>query len=196
MIVAFKLVKDNKFQEEGITDILMAPGKLEGNSGTRNLYDLRAQVAANNSGIRLLKEVLGEYGLKTVDAYMRFTQQNAEVSVRKMLKDFAAKNGNKVPAIDYMDDGTPIELTINIDEETGIAVFDFTGIGPQIPQMAIDSYTYLECIYSPKKNLIHSFATQFYSFFLPPRALCLVCRSSITSFAAAAAFNLMSASSN
>lgn len=35
----------------GVTDLLMAPGRFPGNSGTRNLHDnlsdLRAQVAAN-----------------------------------------------------------------------------------------------------------------------------------------------------
>ena len=154
MIVAFKLVRDNKFQEEGITEILMAPEKLEGNSGTRNLRDnlsdLRAQVAANNSGIRLLKELVGEYGLNTVESYMRFIQKNAEVSVRKMLKDFAAKNGNKAHAIDHMDDGTPIELNIMIDEETGSAVFDFTGTGPQVlgNHNAPPAVTYSAVIYS------------------------------------------------
>lgn len=35
-------------------------------------------------------------------------------------------------AIDYMDDGTPIALTIDIDRETGSAIFDFTGTGPQV----------------------------------------------------------------
>ena len=65
MIVAFKLVKDGRFQEEGITEILNAPGKLEGNSGTRNLRDnlsdLRAQVAANNSGIVLLSQLVDNF---------------------------------------------------------------------------------------------------------------------------------------
>jgi len=154
MIVAFKLVKDSKFQEEGITEILMAPGKLKGNSGTRNLRDnlsdLRAQVAANNSGIRLLQELVGEYGLNTVDAFMRFIQKNAEISVRKMLKDFAAKNGNTAHAIDFMDDGTPIELNIKIDEATGDAVFDFTGTGPQVlgNHNAPPAVTYSAVIYS------------------------------------------------
>lgn len=50
-IVAFKLVAKGTFQEAGITDLLMAPGKLPGNFGTRNIADnisdLRAQVAAN-----------------------------------------------------------------------------------------------------------------------------------------------------
>ena len=74
MIIGFKLVRDGKFQEESITEILQSPGKIPGNSGTRNLSDnlsdLRAQVAANNSGSRLLLELVEEHGLRTVDAYM------------------------------------------------------------------------------------------------------------------------------
>lgn len=154
MIVAFKLVKDGKFQEEGVTEILMAPGLIPGNSGTRNLRDnlsdLRAQVAANNSGIRLLKELVHENGLYVVEAYMNFIQKNAEQTVRVMLKDFAATNGGKVSAIDHMDDGSPIKLSIEIDPETGSAIFDFTGTGPQVlaNHNAPPAVTYSAVIYS------------------------------------------------
>jgi len=154
MIIAFKLVRDGKFQEEGITEILRAPGKLKGNSGTRNLRDnlsdLRAQVAANNSGIRLLQELVQEYGLKHVEAYMIFIQHNAETSVRKMLKDFAATHGKKAHAVDYMDDGSRIELTIEIDPTDGSATFDFTGTGPQVlgNHNAPPAVTYSAVIYS------------------------------------------------
>ena len=154
MIVAFKLVRDGKFQEQGITEILEAPGKLPGNSGTRNLRDnlsdLRAQVAANNSGIRLLQELVHERGLHVVQAYMKFIQQNAEVSVRKMLKEFAQSHGSKVHAIDYMDDGSPISLTVDINTETGDAIFDFTGTGPQVlgNHNAPPAVTYSAVIYS------------------------------------------------
>ena len=154
MIVAFKLVKDGQFQEQGITDILNAPGKLEGNSGTRNLRDnlsdLRAQVAANNSGIRLLQQLVNEYGLHVVQAYMTFIQHNAELSVRDMLKSFASEHGSRAHAIDHMDDGTAIELTIDIDKDTGSATFDFTGTGPQVlgNHNAPPAVTYSAVIYS------------------------------------------------
>lgn len=36
---SFKLVEGEEFQEDGITAILMEPGKIEGSSGTRNLSD-------------------------------------------------------------------------------------------------------------------------------------------------------------
>ncbi len=154
MIIAFKLVKDGKFQEEGITEILQSPGKLPGNSGTRNLRDclsdLRAQVAANNSGIRLLQELVHEHSLPVVEAYMKFIQSNAEQTVRGMLKEFAGKHGTKISALDHMDDGSPIKLAIEIDPNTGSAVFDFTGTGPQVyaNHNAPPAVTYSAVIYS------------------------------------------------
>jgi 5-oxoprolinase (ATP-hydrolysing) len=154
MIIAFKLVKDGQFQEEGITEILNSPGKLPGNFGTRNLRDnlsdLRAQVAANNSGIRLLQELVHEHGLHVVEAYMKFIQQNAESTVRSMLKDFAAQHGTQVSAIEYMDDGSPISLTVTIDPDSGSATFDFTGTGPQVlaNHNAPPAVTYSAVIYS------------------------------------------------
>jgi 5-oxoprolinase (ATP-hydrolysing) len=163
MIIAFKLVRYGVFQDQGITDILNEPGKLPGNYGTRNLRDnlsdLRAQVAANNSGIRLLGELVNEYGLHVVDAYMMFIQHNAEVSVRNMLKEFAARHGtNKVSAVDYMDDGSPIKLSIDIDTETGSAVFDFTGTGPQVlgNHNAPPAVTYSAVIYSLRSLVAQS----------------------------------------
>mmetsp|Transcript_13895 Transcript_13895/g.25374 ORF Transcript_13895/g.25374 Transcript_13895/m.25374 type:complete len:1378 (-) Transcript_13895:162-4295(-) len=149
-IVAFKLVKDGKFQEDGITDILVN----QEFGGTRNLKDnlsdLRAQVAANNSGIRLLQQLVKDNGLANVEAYMHFIQHNAEMAVRKMLKDFASKHGKRAHAIDYMDDGTPIELTVDIDPLTGSACFDFEGTGPQILGNinAPPAVTYSAVIYS------------------------------------------------
>lgn len=149
-IVAFKLVRDGKFQEDGITDILVN----QEYGGTRNLKDnlsdLRAQVAANNSGIRLLTQLVQENGLSTVEAYMYFIQSNAEAAVRNMLKEFAAEHGTRAHAVDHMDDGTPIELTIDIDPATGSACFDFEGTGPQVlgNTNAPPAVTYSAVIYS------------------------------------------------
>ncbi|MEO2191448.1 MAG: hydantoinase B/oxoprolinase family protein, partial [bacterium] len=59
-------------------------------------------------------------------------QENAEVAVRNMLRDFAVKHDGCVRASDHMDDGTPICLEVSIDKTTSSAVFDFTGTGPQV----------------------------------------------------------------
>ncbi|KAL3793795.1 hypothetical protein ACHAW5_009582 [Stephanodiscus triporus] len=149
-IVAFKLVKDGRFQEDGITDILVNQ-KFGGTRNLKdNLSDLRAQVAANNSGIRLLQSLVSENGLENVQAYMHFIQKNAEMAVRQMLKSFAATQGARASAIDYLDDGTPIKLTIDIDPDTGNACFDFEGTGPQVlgNLNAPPAVTYSAVIYS------------------------------------------------
>ena len=155
MIVAFKLVKDGHFQEEGITELLQSPGKIPGNYGTRNLNenlnDLRAQVASNNSGIQMLHQLVTEHSLETVQAYMGYIQQNAELTVRSMLKNFAMEHGGRsVVASDGMDDGTRIELKIDVDMSTGDAIFDFTGTGQQVlgNHNAPPSVTYSAVIYS------------------------------------------------
>lgn len=61
----------------------MAPGKIPGCSSCRNLpdvlSDLKAQVAANRSGIHNLLALIEECGLDEVSRYMAFIQDNAEL---------------------------------------------------------------------------------------------------------------------
>ena len=135
-IVAFKLVRRGAFDEAGITELLQAPGHsgLPGCVGTRNLSDnlsdLKAQVAANTRGIALVRELIAEYNLRTVQRYMAHIRDAAERAVRTMLRAFAAKHGASVAASDFMDDGTCIALRVTIDAADGSAVFDFDGTGP------------------------------------------------------------------
>ncbi|XP_063777232.1 5-oxoprolinase isoform X1 [Pseudophryne corroboree] len=141
VFTSFKLVKEGEFQEEAVTESLMAPGLIPGSSGTRNLHDnisdLRAQVAANQKGIQLVNELIDVYGLAVVQAYMAHIQANAEVAVRDMLREFAERwerqTGTlEVESVEYMDDGSPIKLKVRINKEEGSAVFDFTGSGHEV----------------------------------------------------------------
>lgn len=137
-IRGFKVVKDFKFDEDGIIDLLFnEPAKHPGCSGSRSLKDslsdLKAQIAANNKGIALLKSLIKDFGLEVVQLYMHGIQQNAESSVRELLKGVSQKfNGAALESEDCIDDGTLIKLRIDIDQGTGDAVFDFTGTGPQV----------------------------------------------------------------
>ncbi|CAG8659549.1 10949_t:CDS:2, partial [Cetraspora pellucida] len=98
-----------------------------------NISDIKAQVAANHKGINLVKALIQEYGLDVVQAYMMHIRKNAELSVRNLLKTISHRLGHNIlKAVDYMDDGTPIELQITIDEKEGSAIFDFTGTGPEV----------------------------------------------------------------
>ncbi|CAK9147854.1 unnamed protein product [Ilex paraguariensis] len=148
-IKAYKLVENGIFQEEGITKLLRFPSDESAHNipGTRrlqdNLSDLHAQVAANQRGISLIKELIEQYGLETVQAYMTYVQVNAEEAVKEMLKSVAARVHSKSPKFgggdsvtieeeDYMDDGSVIHLKLTIDPEKGEAVFDFSGTSPEV----------------------------------------------------------------
>ncbi|KAM3860480.1 5-oxoprolinase-like [Diretmus argenteus] len=141
VFTSFKLVTGGVFQEEAVTEALMAPAQYPDCSGTRNLHDnlsdLRAQVAANQRGSQLVGELIDSYGLAVVQAYMGYIQSNAELAVRDMLKDFACRRRQQTGSLeveseDFMDDGTPIRLRVQINEEEGSAVFDFTGTGTEV----------------------------------------------------------------
>lgn len=149
-IKAFKLVENGHFQEEGITKLLRFPCS-DGSSfnipGTRrlqdNLSDLHAQVAANQRGISLIKELIEQYGLDAVQSYMNHVQVNAEEAVREMLKSVAARVSSNfakggegdlviIEEEDFMDDGSVIRLKLTIDPKKGEASFDFSGTSPEV----------------------------------------------------------------
>ena len=145
-IKTFKLVENGIFNEAGITELLLAPGKITRKpgetaiSGTRllsdNLSDLKAQVAANQRGVDLLLEMVEHYSLEVVQAYMHHIQTNAEEAVRSMLKALSVREGlaevDTVKANDFLDDGSEIVLLLTIDHREGSAIFDFSGTGPEI----------------------------------------------------------------
>lgn len=63
---------------------------------------------------------------------MRAIQDSAELATRNLFKGLLKENSSsKISAIDYMDDGTPIQLEVTINED-GSAIFDFTGTGPEV----------------------------------------------------------------
>lgn len=131
---SFLLVEGGKFQEEKVSSEILSAG---GRNISDNISDLRAQVAANQKGIALVSELIDQYGLEVVQAYMGHIQSNAELAVRDMLKQVAKsafeRTGQYVlEAEDFMDDGSPIHLKVTLNEKTGSALCDFTGTGPEV----------------------------------------------------------------
>jgi len=138
---SFKVVSKGEFQEAALTEELMAPAKYPGCKGTRclqdNLSDLKAQIAANHKGIQLVNELIDQYGLDVVQAYMGHIQANAEIAVCNMLKVIGnnaleSTGQSSLFAEDFMDDGSPIRLKVEIDVECGKALFDFSGTGSEV----------------------------------------------------------------
>ncbi|KAL2039688.1 hypothetical protein N7G274_007547 [Stereocaulon virgatum] len=150
-----KLVSEGHFNEKRITELLYdEPAQYPECSGTRcladNLNDLKAQIAANQKGINLISTLIEDYGEEVVQFYMRNIQDNAELSVRNLLKDVHKRfEGRDLSAVDYMDDGSPIKLKISIDAEKGEAIFDFAGTGPEVygNTNAPEAVTYSAIIY-------------------------------------------------
>ena len=133
-----KLVTGGHFNEDLMTKLLYDdPAQYPECSGTRclndNMNDLKAQVAANQKGINLLSALICDYTEPVVQFYMHAIQSNAEQSVRRLLRSVSSRfAGRDLTAVDYMDDGSAIHLTITIDPKKGEAVFDFAGTGPEV----------------------------------------------------------------
>lgn len=74
-IKSFKIVEKGIYQRDELVRILVdEPAKYEGCSGTRCLSDvesdLKAQIASNSKGVRLIAMLIEEYGLQMVQDYM------------------------------------------------------------------------------------------------------------------------------
>ncbi|ETW75180.1 hypothetical protein HETIRDRAFT_56693 [Heterobasidion irregulare TC 32-1] len=137
-IVSFKVVNNGVFDQKGLYEYMLdKPAQYPGSSGCRNIRDvesdLKAQIAANHKGIQLIHSIVDDYGLETVQEYMLHIRSNAEASVRNLLREVVQKSGaNVLSAVDYLDDGSPIHLKVEIDEKAGSAVLDFEGTGCEV----------------------------------------------------------------
>ncbi|QDZ20245.1 hydantoinase B/oxoprolinase [Chloropicon primus] len=127
LINNFQVVKEGKFMEKELRDLLTA-GKYPARNPETNEADLRAQIAANNLGIRELRKMVGHFGLPTVQAYMKHVQDNAEECVRRAIESL--KSGSFTYE---MDDGSVVQVKTSIDAEARSAKLDFTGTTPQVP---------------------------------------------------------------
>ena len=127
VIDTFKIVENGRFREQEIHHLLTS-GRWPARNPKMNIADLKAQMAACEKGAEELNKTVNHYGVKTVHAYMKHVQNNAEESVRKALS--VLKDGN----FKYeMDDGHHITVSIKVDQKNRKAVIDFTGTSAQHP---------------------------------------------------------------
>ncbi|MEZ2279392.1 MAG: hydantoinase B/oxoprolinase family protein [Microcoleus sp.] len=121
----FQLVKEGKFQEAQLLEILTS-GNFPARNPAQNIADLQAQIAANKRGAEELIKMVEHYRLETVQAYMGFVQDNAEESVRRVID--VLQDGEFTYG---MDSGGQIKVAITIDKSARSAKIDFTGTSPQ-----------------------------------------------------------------
>ena len=124
LIRNFKLVDAGVSREDELRQLLLS-GLHPTRAINDNLADIRAQVAANNIGVRLLSELVEKQSLNVVQAYMRHIQVAAATKMRLAL---TALPDGRYERVDHLDDGSPIHATITIAGDS--ATVDFTGTGP------------------------------------------------------------------
>jgi len=124
LIQNFKLVEAGVSHEDELRKLLLS-GPYPSRSVETNLRDISAQVAANQLGVRLLRELVDRYSLAVVQAYMDHIQQAAAEKMRMSLANIADGTYSRT---DHLDDGSPISVSITIKDSS--ATVDFTGTGP------------------------------------------------------------------
>ncbi len=121
------LVDQGRFREQETRSLLLS-GPYPCRKVEQNLADLIAQVAANETGLRELRRMVGHFGLETVRAYMQHVQDNAEESVRRVLA--VLRDGTFTYPLD---DGSHIQVRIEVDRQGREATLDFAGTSTQHP---------------------------------------------------------------
>ncbi|UCH53453.1 MAG: hydantoinase B/oxoprolinase family protein [Pseudomonadota bacterium] len=123
----FQLVAGGRFLEKELR-ALLANGPYPARNPNQNVADLKAQVAATETGAHELKRMVSHYGLATVAAYMQHVQANAEAAVRRVI-DRLRDGAFSVS----LDDGYLIKVSIAVDRARRTARIDFTGTSKQHP---------------------------------------------------------------
>jgi len=114
IIEAFEIVKDGKFFKQKILKILK---KAKARNISDNISDIKAQIAANYSGISELKKL----NYKDLEWYFKQIKKVSNTKIKSFFKKF--KN-QTLYAKEYLDNGAKIELSIKFKQDK--AIFDFT----------------------------------------------------------------------
>ncbi len=121
------LVSGGQLREAATLDLL-GSAEYPSRDPAANLADLRAQVAANEKGVTELRQLVGDFGLDVVTAYMGHVQDNAEEAVRRVLA------GLRGGSYRYeLDNGAVIQVAVRVDQAARTAEIDFTGTSAQLP---------------------------------------------------------------
>ena len=103
--------------------------------------DFRAQIAANNTGIRRMNALLDRMGVDTVRRYVdeliEYTDRRTRAELSTLPKGVYAAEGC-LDSDGYTDDPVTLAATVTIDDD-GV-LFDFTGSDPQRPAPVNSTY--------------------------------------------------------
>ena len=124
LIRPIRLTKNGHLLERSIFNLL-TKADYPARNPKQNLEDFKAQIAANTCGVKGLMNMVAQFGLDVVHAYMQHVRNNAAAAVKKVLSllhegEFSYS----------LDDGNPIKVRIIIDKSKEQATIDFTGTSP------------------------------------------------------------------
>ncbi|WEK44649.1 MAG: hydantoinase B/oxoprolinase family protein [Candidatus Sphingomonas colombiensis] len=120
----FLLVDGGELREAEFRTLL-AGARWPARSPDVNVADIKAQLAANETGIVELRALVAARGWAMVGAYMGHVMANAEESIRRVITRLS--DGS----FDYpMDDGARIAVKVTVDHAARAATIDFTGTSP------------------------------------------------------------------
>ena len=121
-----RLVDGGRLREREIRAALTA-ARYPARNPDQNIADLKAQIAANETGVRAVLKLVASFGRDTVAAYMGHVQDNAEESVRRVI-DVLSDGDCTYP----LDNGAVIRVAVRVDRQTRAATIDFTGSSDQL----------------------------------------------------------------
>ncbi|MFQ5937600.1 MAG: hydantoinase B/oxoprolinase family protein, partial [Acidiferrobacterales bacterium] len=125
LIDNFKLVDAGRFCEADVK-ALLSSGPYPVRNLAQNVADLKAQIAANETGVQGVRKMINHFGLAIVQAFMGHIQDNAEESVRRVID--VLKDGSYTYPLD---NGAVVHVSISIDQGSRCARIDFTDTSGQ-----------------------------------------------------------------
>jgi 5-oxoprolinase (ATP-hydrolysing) len=120
------LVSEGRFHETALRELLSG-GAYPARNLDERISDLKAQIAANMAGVRLLEELRQIYGDDVVQAYTRHVRDNAAECMRNRIAELP---DGEHRFVDRLDSGAAIQCAITVCGDR--ATVDFTGTSPQL----------------------------------------------------------------
>ncbi|MDP2061740.1 MAG: hydantoinase B/oxoprolinase family protein [Phaeovulum sp.] len=125
LIDTFRLVSGGVMHEAAVRRLL-ASGRYPARAPDQNLADLKAQLAANETGRRELVRAAEVWGAEVLGAYAGHVQDNAEALVKNVIGTLT--DGSFAYPLDS---GATIKVALRVNRAAGRATVDFTGTSPQ-----------------------------------------------------------------
>jgi len=125
LIPPTRIMSGGRFLEDELRSLLTG-SRWPARDPDRNIADLKAQLAANETGVREVRRLVGEYGRETVARYMDHVRANATESVRRVI-DRLQDGETRY----RMDGGLEIAVRLSVDPSARRVCVDFTGSSPQ-----------------------------------------------------------------